>query len=664
MGKKSSRAPKLELGQSNFDNASNTALPSSSPKIATPITPVSPLSATGSSHKTSSSIRPVTARSAFPSDRSIKTAKSTGPSAGKEDGEPPPSADITAIPPYPPSPKESTKHGRDTSKSFFTNFKASRSTNRVYNSDTPNGRTGEDKPVSRGSSRDRGTQKSKNQSSLSASPPKSSANSGKSKGEIPDDKARLNQVATNGKAIDDADPYHTLTSKRSKPRFANLLTRTRSIRVDDALSPVRPSAARRPSNSLLRLEEISKEDARLAMKTAPLQPERSFNDAMGSTVRNRSVDRPPTEDRSNNSRKDKGHISSSLNQVTGSSIFSNIKQTSTGAADRLGRAGKGFLGKITKSGSIHERDSITDDNYVCSVINLPLVEQTRRTRISKRLEASKDKTEYWMPALPWRCIDYLNFKGCEEEGLYRVPGSGKDIKHWQRRFDTELDINLFDEPELYDVNTIGSMFKAWLRELPDEIFPKATQAMIAEKCPGATKAPQLLKDELSKLPPFNYYLLFAITCHLSLLHSYVDKNKMDYRNLCICFQPCMKIDGFCFQFLVCDWKNCWQGCWTEKEHLEVELEHERKLKEAALKKTAAPAAPPVSEPAAEERTISSSGSSQPMEPGGSSGTATKASSRSTSLKKGRKTPPNIDSNHLKVASRLPELGPPLSPIEI
>jgi hypothetical protein len=114
------------------------------------------------------------------------------------------------------------------------------------------------------------------------------------------------------------------------------------------------------------------------------------------------------------------------------------------------------------------------------------------------------------------------------------------------------------------------MFKAWLRELPDEIFPKATQARIAEKCMGATETPQMLKDELSKLPPFNYYLLFAITCHLSLLHSFVERNKMDYRNLCICFQPCLKIDGFCFQFLVCDWKNCWQGCWTEKEALTEE----------------------------------------------------------------------------------------------
>ena len=187
--------------------------------------------------------------------------------------------------------------------------------------------------------------------------------------------------------------------------------------------------------------------------------------------------------------------------------------------------------------------------------------------------------------------------GCEEEGLYRIPGSGREVKHWQRRFDIEHDINLFDEPDLYDINTIGSMFKAWLRDLPDEILPKATQNLVAEQCMGATSTPQLLKDELSRLPPFNYYLLFAITCHLSLLHSFSDKNKMTYHNLCICFQPCLKIDAFCFQFLVTDWKNCWQGCWTEKEYLEEEYRWEREGEQA------------IENHSVDERAISSSDSS-------------------------------------------------------
>jgi hypothetical protein len=131
-------------------------------------------------------------------------------------------------------------------------------------------------------------------------------------------------------------------------------------------------------------------------------------------------------------------------------------------------------------------------------------------------------------------------------------------------------VDLFEQPDLYDINIVGSMLKAWLRELPDELFPKEAQERIARECAGATKVPDLLVEELSNLPPFNYYLLFAITCHLSLLLAHSEKNKMDFRNLCICFQPCMKIDAFCFKFLVCDWRDCWKGCKNEAKYIEEE----------------------------------------------------------------------------------------------
>lgn len=98
----------------------------------------------------------------------------------------------------------------------------------------------------------------------------------------------------------------------------------------------------------------------------------------------------------------------------------------------------------------------------------------------------------------------------------------------------------------------------------------------------------MLKDELSKLPPFNYYLLFAITCHISLLHSCSEFNKMNYNNLCICFQPAIKIDAFCFQFLILDWRNCWQGCWTEKDYLGDELDYLQSLEKQRQQPTAAP----------------------------------------------------------------------------
>ena len=141
------------------------------------------------------------------------------------------------------------------------------------------------------------------------------------------------------------------------------------------------------------------------------------------------------------------------------------------------------------------------------------------------------------------------------------------------------------------------MFKSWLRDLPDEILPKNTQKEIEKAYDPSSpprSAPQELKDALSNLPPYNYYLLFAITCHISLLHSCSAGNKMTYHNICVCFPPCMKIEQFCFKYLVLDWRNCWQGCWTEKEWLadeeqireaeenvKAELEQNRKLQQQA-----------------------------------------------------------------------------------
>ncbi|KAH9888279.1 hypothetical protein F4778DRAFT_415609 [Xylariomycetidae sp. FL2044] len=372
-------------------------------------------------------------------------------------------------------------------------------------------------------------------------------------------------------SLNSATDYDSNSTKKNKPKPFALLARTRSIKDSDGHSP-KEAYPTKMSES----EQSGAHAAQLPLKTAPLNPdgqERSFRHMMNSSARNHSADRALPRDSSANkeNRHDKEHNRShpsSFRDNSGSAFFSGLKSSGSRAADMIS---KGLFGKSGRSASTSEREPILDDeHYVLKVINRPLVEQTRMTRISKRLEDSKDKTEFWMPAFPWRAIDYLNFNGTDVEGLYRVPGSGPQIKKWQRRFDEEYDVDLFAQDDLYDINIIGSMLKAWLRELPDELFPKEAQDRIARECAGAEEVPQLLIDELSNLSPFNYYLLFAITCHLSLLLAHSAKNKMDFRNLCICFQPCMKIDAFCFKFLVCDWRLCWQGCKNEAKYIEEE----------------------------------------------------------------------------------------------
>ncbi|KAK3334999.1 putative RhoGAP group protein [Neurospora tetraspora] len=355
-----------------------------------------------------------------------------------------------------------------------------------------------------------------------------------------------------------SNEYETANkNRRSKPKPFTLLSRTRSHKEKEKEN--QPNS-REPVYAPARPGEPDKVYATSAPRTAPIQ-ERTFRDMMVSGPRGHSAERAGGSKHFEGINRNQ---SISLKEA-GGSLFNGLKES---------RAA-GFLTKKLFGSSREDRFApkepvIDDEHYVLKVINLPLVEQTRLTRISKRLEDSRDKTEFWMPAFPWRAIDYLNYKGSDVEGLYRVPGSGPQIKKWQRKFDEELDVDLFEQPDLYDINIIGSMLKAWLRELPDELFPKAAQERVAKECAGAEKVPELLREELSNLSPFKYYLLFAITCHLSLLLAHSDKNKMDFRNLCICFQPCMKIDAFCFKFLVCDWRDCWKGCKNEAKYIEEE----------------------------------------------------------------------------------------------
>jgi len=173
------------------------------------------------------------------------------------------------------------------------------------------------------------------------------------------------------------------------------------------------------------------------------------------------------------------------------------------------------------------------------------------------------------------------------------------------------------------------MLKSWLRDLPTEVLPATLQASLAaelelenpEYAKMGQPAPQKLRDALSELSPFNYYLLFAITCHLSLLLSHKDKNRMDLNNLCICIGPCLRLERWLFNYLVGDWRHCWQGCFTEKQYLESEKAHEQGADYKPPPSTSEPSIASLTNgkntssynllAAADDRAVHSSGSSEP-----------------------------------------------------
>lgn len=206
--------------------------------------------------------------------------------------------------------------------------------------------------------------------------------------------------------------------QKPKPRFGKLLNRTLSTRVVDdggrRSKPTTPTTPSRTAAPEIQLQSDGPNEYQNARNnppmTAPLQQDRSLRDMMNSNNRNRSADRQPRDTGSQENVGIRrvgppvtGSTSGALRENAGSHLLTNIKTTSSRAAGGLGRAGRDIFHRVG-----HRKDSNTakeEDRNAFYVINLPLVEQTRRTRIASRLEDSKDKTEFWMPALPWRCIE-------------------------------------------------------------------------------------------------------------------------------------------------------------------------------------------------------------------------------------------------------------------
>ncbi|KAL9597405.1 MAG: hypothetical protein Q9219_005158 [cf. Caloplaca sp. 3 TL-2023] len=331
---------------------------------------------------------------------------------------------VSSNPTIPSSPQRVIKHGQQHSRSLFGNIKAAKSSNKVNKLEPTIRQVSEDIPrdYARGGeatlySLDKGS---------GSTPDLSLSTLNTSTLDIPGGQEKTNTIQrpVGPSILSDTALVTTsaasINTRKNRPRFAHLLTRTRSIRTDEGggrrSKPPTPVQTAVPEDQ----SSLVEDDEHRGLKTAPLDMEgsRSFRDLMGSTIRNKSADRQPTNKpgvmpnprgRSGGEHRTLASSSSTtFRDGAGSKLFANIKGTSSKAADGLGRAGKagkGLFTKMSRSGNSNVKEEAGDAHYALKVIVLPLVEQTRLTRIADRLEDSRDKTEFWMPALPWRCIE-------------------------------------------------------------------------------------------------------------------------------------------------------------------------------------------------------------------------------------------------------------------
>ncbi|NXU44748.1 RHG25 protein, partial [Drymodes brunneopygia] len=137
-----------------------------------------------------------------------------------------------------------------------------------------------------------------------------------------------------------------------------------------------------------------------------------------------------------------------------------------------------------------------------------------------------------VPILVQKSAEFIREHGVAEEGIFRLPGQDNLVRQLRDAFDAG-ERPSFDRDT--DVHTVASLFKLYLRELPEPVVPwpqyedflLCGQALEADE----TKGHQELLKQLSLLPRDNYNLLSYICRFLYEIQLNSSVNKMSVENL-------------------------------------------------------------------------------------------------------------------------------------
>ncbi|KGB79827.2 RalA-binding protein 1 [Cryptococcus deuterogattii R265] len=179
-----------------------------------------------------------------------------------------------------------------------------------------------------------------------------------------------------------------------------------------------------------------------------------------------------------------------------------------------------------------------------------------------------------LPAIVFRCIEYLEAKKAEdEEGIYRLSGSSAVIRGLKEKFDNQGDIKLLAADEHWDPHAIAGLLKTFLRDLPTSLLTRElhTQFLTVTDIVEPSERIAELARLVSELPRPNYALLRALVAHLILIVQNSARNKMTLRNIGIVFSPTLGIPAGIFSEMI---TNCGPIFDDEVETLDTRAEQD------------------------------------------------------------------------------------------
>ncbi|XP_054237621.1 ralA-binding protein 1 [Indicator indicator] len=166
------------------------------------------------------------------------------------------------------------------------------------------------------------------------------------------------------------------------------------------------------------------------------------------------------------------------------------------------------------------------------VFGIPLSEAVDRTMLYDGIR---------LPAVFRECIDYVEKYGMKCEGIYRVSGIKSKVDELKAAYDREESPNL----EEYEPNTVASLLKQYLRELPENLLTKELMPRFEDACGKSTEAEKVQECQrlLKELPECNHLLISWLIVHMDHVIAKELETKMNIQNISIVLSPTVQISN-------------------------------------------------------------------------------------------------------------------------
>ncbi|KAM3862086.1 rho GTPase-activating protein 15 [Diretmus argenteus] len=208
----------------------------------------------------------------------------------------------------------------------------------------------------------------------------------------------------------------------------------------------------------------------------------------------------------------------SINMFTSSKLRHSVSDSAdkNGVKNRL----KKFIIRRPSMKTLQEKGIIKDRVFGCHLLTLCEREGTT------------------VPKFVKLCVEAVEKRGLEADGLYRVSGNLATIQKLRFIVDQEEELNL-DGSQWEDVHVVTGALKMFFRELPEPLFPFRFFELFVEaiKTKDTKQKVQAMKKLVQQLPKPNQDTMTLLFSHLHKVLAHSTKNLMSTQGVSIVFGP-------------------------------------------------------------------------------------------------------------------------------